>query len=98
MPSPPHPRRCVVPTTSLQVCHSHHAHPYLLVVSPDQAEDKAAVHQGQQITEEEGQAGVEVLGQLHVLGEQGLSGHAHPPHQASIPALGLALAKATSDP
>ena len=45
------------PPTFLQVRHARHAHSYLLVVSPDQAEDKAAVHQGQQVAEEEGQAG-----------------------------------------
>ena len=59
---------------------------YLLVVSPDQAEDEATVHQGQQIAEEEGQAGVEALGQLRILGAQGLSAHAHSPHGASVPA------------
>lgn len=79
------------------VSRSCHAHPYLLVVSPDQAEDEAAVHQGQKITEEEGQAGVEALGQLRILWTQGLSAHIHCPHQASVPALGLALTKATSD-
>lgn len=39
---------------SLQVHFSHCTCPYLLVVDPDQVEDKAAVHQGQQIAEEEG--------------------------------------------
>lgn len=58
---------------------------HLLVVGPDQAEDKAAVRQGQQITQEEGQAGVEALGQLRVLGAEGLSAHptrpiTHMPH------------------
>lgn len=97
-PPPTHiPWRTASPATFLQVCRAHHAHFYLLVESPDQAEDEAAVHQGQQVAEEEGQAGVEALGQLRVLGAQGLSAHAHLPHQASVPALGLALAKATSD-
>lgn len=54
-------------------------------MGPDQAEDKAAVRQGQQITQEEGQAGVEALGQLRVLGAEGLSAHptrpiTHMPH------------------
>lgn len=70
-PSHPPPRQ------SLQGCRSQHAHPYLLVVGPDQAEDEAAVHQGQQIAEEEGQAGVQALGQLCILGAKGLSAHAH---------------------
>lgn len=41
-------------------------------MGPDQAEHKASVHQGEQVTEEEGQAGVEALGQFRVLGTQGL--------------------------
>lgn len=93
----PRPLEDCQPPTFLQVRRARHAHSYLLVVSPDQAEDEAAVHQGQQVAEEEGQAGVEALGQLHVLGAQGLSAYAHSPHGASVPALGLALAKATSD-
>lgn len=89
-------------TPNTPPCHpqmhcSHSAHPYLLVVGPDQAEDEAAVHQGQQVTEEEGQAGIEALGQLRVLGTQGLSAHTHTPHQTSVPTQGLALVKATSD-
>lgn len=32
----------------------HRVYPYLLVVDPDQVEDEATVHQGQQIAEEEG--------------------------------------------
>lgn len=76
---------------------SCHAHPYLLVVGPDQAEDEAAVRQRQQVTEEEGQAGVEALGQLCVLGTPGPSAHARTPRQASVPALGLALASVPRD-
>ena len=86
-PTPHHvPRRTASPPKFLQVRRAHHAHAYLLVVSPDQAEDKATVHQGQQIAEEEGQAGVEALGQLRILGAQGLSAYAHSPHGASVPA------------
>lgn len=48
-------------------------------MGPNQAEDKATVCQGQQVAEEEGQAGIEALGQLRVLGTQGLSAHAHTP-------------------
>lgn len=68
------------PATSLQMCRSHRAHPYLLVVGPDQAEDEAAVHQGQQVAEEEGQAGVQALGQLCILGAQGRSARIHVSH------------------
>lgn len=48
-------------------------------MGPDQTKDEATVCQGQQVAEEEGQAGIEVLGQLHILGTQGLSAHAHTP-------------------
>lgn len=85
------------PTTPPRLCHAHHAHPYLLVVGPDQAEDEAAVHQGQQIAEEEGQAGVQALGQLCVLGAQGRSAHAHLSHGASVSTLGLAPPRVTHD-
>lgn len=54
-----------------------HADPYLLVVSAHQVEDEAAICQGQEVTEEEGQAGVEALGQLCILGTQELSVHIH---------------------
>lgn len=92
-----HPLRPPRPPASLVLCHAYHAHPYLLVVGPDQAEDEAAIHQGQQIAEEEGQAGVQALGQLCVLGAQGWSAHAHLSHPASVSTLGLALPRATSD-
>lgn len=80
-----------------QVRCSRNAHPYLLVVGPDQAEDEATVHQGQQVAEEEGQAGIEALSQLRILGTQGLSAHNHTSDQTSVPTQGLALVKATSD-
>lgn len=41
--------------------------PYLFPVGSDQREDKASVHDRQQIIEEEGQAGVQSLHQLQVL-------------------------------
>ena len=72
----------------LRVRCSCRARPYLLVVGSDQAEDEASVRQGQQIAEEEGQAGVEALGQLRVLGAQGLSARAHVSHRASVSTLG----------
>lgn len=71
------PATPTTPLYHLQVRLSCHAHSYLLVVSPNQAEDKATVCQGQQVAEEEGQAGIEALGQLRVLGTQGLSAHGH---------------------
>lgn len=61
--------------------------PYLLVVGPGQAEHKAAVHQGQQVAEEEGQAGIQALGQLRILRTQGPSAHALAP-RASVPTQG----------
>lgn len=61
---------------------------HLLVVGPDQAEHEAAVRQGQQVAEEEGQAAVEALGLLRVLGTQGWSAARSPP--------GLALTTAAS--
>lgn len=79
----------------LRVHCSRRARPYLLVVGSDQAEDEASVRQGQQIAEEEGQAGVEALGQLRILGAQGLSARAHVSHRASVSTLGLALTTAT---
>lgn len=84
-----------LPTTH-QATHGE-VHPsHLLVVGPDQAEHKAAVHQGQQVAEEEGQADVEALGLLHVLGTQGRSATLTHPARC-IPTQGLALTKATSD-
>lgn len=50
-------------------------HTYLLVVSSYQAEDVASVRDGQEVTEEEGQAGIQPFSQLHVLGTQVLSVH-----------------------
>lgn len=50
-------------------------HTYLLVVSSYQAEDVTSIRYGQEVTEEEGQAGVEAFSQLHVLGTRDLSVH-----------------------
>ena len=40
---------------------------YLLGVGADEGEDEAAVHDGQQVVEEKGQAGIEILHQFGVV-------------------------------